>query len=211
MNLVSTETGQGARAKPRVPLLRTDEMSPEQRRIHDSVIAGPRGRMIGPLLAAIHSPELAALWSRFGEHLRFNTQLPKTLNELAILVCGRRWSSQVEWYVHAQAATDAGLDPQVITAIRLCEPPVFHDEAELEVYEYTRCLQQQGQVSDRLHAAIKARWGVRGAVELTAVIGYYTLVAITLNAHRIPVPDEADEPLPHSDTLIDLPPGQLAG
>lgn len=211
MNLVSTEAGQSSRGRPRVPLLRVDEMSPEQRRIHESVIAGPRGRMIGPLLAAIHSPDLAVLWSRFGEHLRFNTSLPKTLNELAILVCGRRWSSQVEWYVHAQAGIDAGLNPDVIESIRLCRPPVFHDEAELEVYEYTRNLQQSGQVSDALHDAIKARWGVRGAVELTAVIGYYTLVAITLNAHQIPVPDEVAEPLPHSDVLIELPPGQLAG
>jgi 4-carboxymuconolactone decarboxylase len=210
MNLVSTGAGHATRATSRVPLLRVDEMSAEQRRVHESVIAGPRGRMVGPLLAAIHSPDLAVLWSRFGEYLRFSTVLPKTLNELAILVCGRRWSSQVEWYVHAQAAADAGLDAELIEAIRKCRSPVFRDAAEFEVYEYARTLQQNGQVSDALHEAIEARWGVRGVVELTAVIGYYTLVAMTLNAHHIPVPDDIAEPLPRSDVLIDLPPGQQA-
>lgn len=194
----------------RIPLLRVDEMSPEQRAIHESVTAGPRGRMIGPLLAALHSPELARLWSQFGEFLRFKTCLPKSLNELAILVCGRRWTSQVEWWVHARAAEDAGLSPDLIEAIRAGEVPIFDTEAEFEIYEYARLIQTSGQVPEALHRAIVARWGVRGVVELTAVIGYYTMVAMTLNAHEIPVPETADEPLPRGVGLVSLPGGRLA-
>lgn len=193
----------------RIPLLTLDEMTPEQRAFHDDVVAGPRGQMIGPLLAAIHSPDLAVLWARFGEFLRFSTCLPKSLNELAILVCARRWTSQVEWWVHARAAEADRLTASVIEAIRDGEAPIFYDEAEFEIYEFARLLQQQGQVPAPLYRAIERRWGTRGVVEITAVIGYYTLVAMTLNAHEIQVPDGIDDPLTPIDTLLDLPEGRL--
>ena len=63
-----------------------DEMTPEQRNVHDEVVSGIRGRLVGPLRAVIHSPDLARRWSRLGEYLRFSTCLPKKLNELAIIV-----------------------------------------------------------------------------------------------------------------------------
>jgi 4-carboxymuconolactone decarboxylase len=66
------------------------------------------GQMIGPLRAAIHSPELASAWSALGEFLRYRTCLPPRLNELAIIVTGRRWTAQVEWWVHARAALGGG-------------------------------------------------------------------------------------------------------
>ena len=87
--------------------------------MHDKVVAGPRGDLIGPLRAVIHSPELAGRWSRLGEFLRFRPRLPPKLNELAIIVTGRRWTSQIEWHVHARVAAEAGLAASVIEAIRL--------------------------------------------------------------------------------------------
>ena len=59
--------------RPRIPLLDVDDMNAEQRRLHDSVVSGPRGQMIGPLRAAIHNPELASAWSALGEFLRYRT------------------------------------------------------------------------------------------------------------------------------------------
>ena len=196
--------------RARVPLLRPDEMDATQLALHDAVVAGPRGAMIGPLRAAIHSPELAALWSQFGEFLRFRTCLPKRLNELAIVVTGRRWTAQIEWWVHAQACADAGVPRAAVEAIGALRPPRFTDPADLEVYEFARLLQQRGQVSDDAYAAVADRWGTRGVVELVAVIGYYTLVAMTLNAHRLPLPEGA-EGLPHEDGLVLLAPGTLLG
>lgn len=193
----------------RVHLLEVEEMSTEQRKVYDQVVTGPRGRMIGPLRAAIHSPELALLWSKFGEYLRYNTCLPIRLNELAIIVTGRRWTSQVEWWVHAQVALEAGLPPAVVEAIAALRPPVFQDVVDYEIYEFARTLQQIGQVPTPVYAAVKRRWGTRGVVELTAVIGYYTMVAMTLNAHQIPVPDP-HEPLPLADGLVELPAAVLA-
>lgn len=195
---------------PRIPLPSPEEMTPEQRAVHDSVVSGPRGVMIGPLRAAIHSPDLAARWSAFGEAVRFNTILPKRLNELAILVTGRRWTAQIEWWVHAKAAAAAGLPDTVIEAIRVGAAPVLDDPADAEIYAFAVALQQTGTVPDRDYRPIVARWGTRGAVELTAVIGYYTLVAMTLNVHGIPLPDGVARPLePLGGTLLaTLPPAR---
>jgi 4-carboxymuconolactone decarboxylase len=188
-----------------------EEMTPEQRDVHAEVVSGVRGRMVGPLRAVIHSPDLARRWSRLGEYLRFSTCLPKKLNELAIIVTARRWNSQLEFLIHAEAGRTAGLDPRCVEAIRLGEAPAFADQAEAEIYEFARSLQQTGDVTEDLHAAVKARWGERGVVELTGVIGYYTMVSMTLNAHEIPIPPEAKAPLPTpgNAALTTLPPCRL--
>lgn len=180
----------------RLHLPAVDEMTPDQRKVYDEVVSGPRGRLVGPLRAVIHSPELATRWSRLGEFLRYSTLLPARLNELAIIVVGRHWNSQLEFHIHAEAAKVAGLGADCIEAIRLGEAPVLAEGEEREIYDYARLLVQTGTVPDDVHAAIVARWGERGAVELTGVIGYYTMVSMTLNAHGIPLPDGAAPPLP---------------
>lgn len=187
----------------RIPLPGRDELSPEQAAVHDRVVAGPRGTIIGPLRAAIHNPELAAAWSALGEVLRFRTALPKRLNELAIILTARRFNSQIEWWVHARAAAEAGLPPAIIDAIRDGRPPAL-DAAEAEVHAFTRALHHDGQVPLPVYDAIVARWGARGVVDLTALIGYYTMVSYTLNAHEIPLPDGVAPPL-DGDTLTPLP------
>ncbi len=196
--------------EPRIPLLAVEQMSEEQRRLHDAVVAGPRGQMIGPLRAAIHSPELAGLWSGFGEFLRYRTCLPPRLNELAIIVTGRRWTSQVEWWVHARACVQAGMGQAAVDAIGALRPPAFDAAADLEVYEFARALQQTGRVPAGVYEAVKRRWGTRGVVELVALIGYYTMVSMTLNAHQLPLPEGAAG-LPPETGLVTLPPGRMAG
>src|SRR5436305_8240479 len=149
---------------PRLHLPSIAEMTPEQRGVHDEIVSGVRGQLIGPLRAVIHSPDLARRWSRLGEYLRFSTCLPKKLNELAIIVTGRRWNGQLEFHIHSEAAIAAGLDPACVEAIRLAQAPAFSDESEVEVYEFARQLQQTGSVDARVHAAVTARFGVRGGV-----------------------------------------------
>ncbi len=183
----------------RIPLPSPDEMSPEQRRVHDAVVAGPRGVVIGPLRAAIHNPELAERWSKLGEVLRYRTTLPPKLSELAIIVTGRHWTSQVEWFVHARAAAEAGLAASVIEEIRLGRTPEFDDPQEAEIYEFTRQLLRAGAVDGETYGRVERRFGPRGVVELTALIGYYTMVSMTLNAHEIPLPDGVAPPLSRFD------------
>lgn len=193
---------------PRIPLPSSrDELDEAQQAVWDTVVSGPRGRVVGPLRAAIHNADLARNWSALGESLRFGTSLGKRLSELAIIVTGRRWSAQVEWYVHARVAAENGVEPEVIEAIKQGWPPHFTQPDDALVYDYARLLLQEGNVPDDLHARAAARFGVKGVVELTALVGYYSMVAMTLNAHGVPLPDDAPPPLAAPPRgLFDLPP-----
>ncbi|WP_332610143.1 carboxymuconolactone decarboxylase family protein [Achromobacter sp. ESBL13] len=179
----------------RIPLPSPDSMTDDQKRVYEKIVSGPRGRLVGPLRAALHSPELAERWQALGALLRFGTSLPPRVSELAIVVTARRWNSQIEWHIHAQAARAAGIADAVLDAIQARKAPAFDTRDDEVVYEFSRQLQETGQVDPALYAEAVARWQAVGVVELTAVIGYYTMVSMTLNAHDIPMPDEAPAPL----------------
>lgn len=180
----------------RIPLFPIDNMSPEQKAVVDAVVAGPRKVVVGPLRAALHRPELADRWQKFGEILRYRTSLAPRLSELAILVTARHWTAQLEWQQHAPAALKGGLSPAAAEDIRLGREPKDLKDDERAVYAYAKELHETKTVSDATHAAATAVLGVTGVVELTALIGYYTMVAMTLNAHDIPLPEGEKPPLP---------------
>ena len=94
----------------RIPLPTPETMTPEQRRVYDAVVSGPRGALRGPLLRALHRPELADKWQQLGELLRYRTSLPPRLSELAILVTARHCNCELEWHIHEEMALKAGLD-----------------------------------------------------------------------------------------------------
>lgn len=174
----------------RIPIIETAQMNAEQRMIHEDIVNGRRGKIVGPLKAAIHSPDLARLWAPLGEFLRYNSSVAPRLSELAILVTARHWGSEVEWWIHAEAARKEGLSDEIIEAIRAAKTPVFRNENEAEIYEYTRHLQGCGAVPDPIYRAVRDRHGIVPLVELTALIGYYTMVSMTLNAHEIDLPED---------------------
>lgn len=172
-----------------------ETMNAEQLRVYQDIIQGPRARLVGPLRAALHNPELADRWQKMGALLRFGTSILPRASELAILVAARRWNSQLEWHIHAAAAQDAGLPQSIIDALLVAAPPRFDDVRDGAVYEYARQLLQRGLVGEAAYQEVLALFGEAGTVELTAIIGYYSMVAMTLNAHHIPLPD-VDTPLP---------------
>ncbi|NVK62403.1 MAG: carboxymuconolactone decarboxylase family protein [Rhodobacteraceae bacterium] len=206
------KNGVDTKAAPgRISFPAPETMNTAQREVYEQIVSGPRRTLVGPLRAALHNPTLADRWQRLGQVLRFETSLPTRLSELAILVTARRWNSRLEWAIHAGDADRAGLDPAVAEAIRVCEPPDFGDDAEgREIYEFARQIVQTGDVDPDSYAAIVARWGEVGAVELTAVIGYYTLVAMTLNVHRIPLPEGVSCSLPGEHGVLAEMPGAVA-
>lgn len=179
----------------RIPLFPESGLSPEQQTVYDKIASGPRGGVVGPMRAALHSPELADRWQALGEFLRYGSSLAPRLSELTILVCGRYWNSAVEWYVHAEVGRRVGISEAVIHAIRSAQPPAFQREDEAAVYEYARQMVEFGRVDDTIYQTIRAQMGAVGVVELTALIGYYTMVAMTLNAHDVPPPDANPETL----------------
>lgn len=173
----------------RIPLVTRDSLTPEQQRVYEAVVSGPRGTVQGPLLAALHRPELADKWQQLGEILRYRTVFPPRLSEVAILVTARHWNCELEWHIHAKAAREAGLGAAVIEDLRLGRRPDGADKDVLAIYDYCAELHETKRVSEAVYRRVLERWDVVGVVELTALVGYYSLVAMTLNAHEFPLPE----------------------
>ena len=177
----------------RLPNLPSEAMTEAQRAIYDKIVSGPRGSIQGPFLAWLHSPELADRAQHLGEYARFHSSLPAELSELAILVTARHWRAQFEWWIHAQMAEDAGLDPAIIAALHAGEKPPFTTDAQRAVYAFSREMYDKTRVSQPTYDDAVRHLGVEGAVDLVGVLGYYALVSMTLNAFEMPVP-EGEEP-----------------
>lgn len=173
----------------RLPDLRYDEMSALQRRIHDEIAAGPRGKVVGPLKVWLHSPELADPAQKLGAYARYHSSLPPALSELAILVTGRHWRADFEWYSHVGPARAAGIADAVIEAIRTGAEPALEDDKARAVYTVARELHETRALSDGTYAGAEAALGRQGLVDLVGILGYYTLVAMTLKAFAVPTPD----------------------
>jgi 4-carboxymuconolactone decarboxylase len=173
----------------RISLPAPDDMNPEQRRVYDKIVAGRRGKVQGPLRAALHNAELADRWQALGELLRYNTTLTPRQSELAILVTGRACNSPFECYAHRLEAEKLGIAPALIEALlaRTVPPGLAADEAA--IIDVATELSRSHSISDATYARALQQLGERGMVELTALVGYYTMVAMTLNAHEIPLPD----------------------
>jgi 4-carboxymuconolactone decarboxylase len=176
---------------PRFRPLEPEAMTADQRRVHDATRAGRRGTVPANVQAWLPSPELADRAQRLGAFLRYDTGLGARLSELAILLVARRWSADYEWAVHAVEAARAGLPAEVIEAVATgAAPPVTDVEARL-VAAVTASLLDHGRLDDVTFAAADATLGRARLVELVALVGYYTLVAFTLNAFEVPAPDGA--------------------
>ena len=168
-----------------------DEMVPEQRRAAEAILAGPRGGMRGPFKALLRSPDLADKVQRVGEYVRFRSSLHPRLNELGILLVGRYWTAQYEFYAHRQLAEKAGLSPVICDAIAEGRQPEAMDEDERVVWTFGNELLQTKEVSDTTFNAMKAKFGEQGVIDLVGAMGYYTIVSMVLNVDRVPLPPEA--------------------
>ncbi|MGI9489714.1 MAG: carboxymuconolactone decarboxylase family protein [Geminicoccaceae bacterium] len=168
-----------------------EQMSDEQRRIHDEIAAGPRGAVVGPLKVWLHSPALADRAQKLGAHARYYSSLPPNLSELAILVTGSIWKADFEWYAHVGPARDAGIPDAVIEAIRTGAEPLLEDEPSKAVYAVAREMHENRRLSDDTYKTASVTLGEQGLVDLIGILGYYTLISMTLNAFEVETPDSS--------------------
>ena len=168
-----------------------DEMTPDQRRAAEAILAGPRGGMRGPFKALLRSPDLADKIQRVGEYVRFRSCLHPRLNELGILLVGRYWTAQYEFYAHRILAEKAGLSPSICDAIAEGRRPDKMDDEERVVWEFGNELLQTKEVSDEKFNAVKEKFGEQGVIDLIGGMGYYTVVSMVLNVDRVPLPADA--------------------
>ena len=159
-------------------------MNAGQKKMIDNLLAGPRGGAEGPFNVLLRSPEMGDLAGTFGAATRFNTSMPRKLNEMAIILVGRHWTSQFEWAAHHRAALQAGLSPAICDAIAEGKRPPSMAKDEEVVYNFVTELLNTTQMSDATFNATKAMFGERGIVDLVGVMGWYHTVSMLLNVDR---------------------------
>jgi 4-carboxymuconolactone decarboxylase len=169
-------------------------MTPEQKAIADAIVA-TRGSLNGPFNAWLRDPALADRLQKLGEQIRFHSSLPTALNEFAILITARHWTSQFEWYAHYPLAMKAGLEPGVAADLAAGDRPRAMTADETAIYDFSIALHATGDADDATYKAVLDRFGEKGVVDLIAVNGYYDLVSMTLNVARVSVPMGASLPL----------------
>ena len=183
---------------PRLPLPDLSALTQQQQTVVDAIrTAGERkGRVPVPYQLSLANPEFTSAWQQMGVLMRYRSSLSPRLSELAILVTARCWNCSYEWSAHAPAALAAGLDEQVIEEIRWARVPVFTELDEQLVFAYAAQLNESRTVDAVTHRTALDLLGQTRIVDLTALLGYYAMVAMTLNAHDY---------LPAEQTLPELP------
>ena len=175
---------------PRIPLISLDsELNPEQRRVLDGLLGRRGGRIPGPYRFTLHCPEITELMHPLGEKLRMDSSFPLRLSEMAIVSTARAWDCDYVFNAHAAGALKGGVELSVIEAMQRGERPVFKQADEEAIYDYTTELCVNHKIADATYQRVLKMYDVPRVVELTALIGYYSMVAATLLAHEMPVPE----------------------
>lgn len=172
----------------RLPPLPPERWSDAQRREADEVIRGPRGALISPFVPLLRSPELMGHAQRMGEYLRYRSAIGLRLSELAILITAHACSQPVEWAIHAPIALREGIAAETIAAIEQGRRPAGLTDDEAIVYDFSTELHRDRTVSDAAWRRAIERFGEHGTVDLIGINGYYTLLAMVMNAARTAVP-----------------------
>jgi 4-carboxymuconolactone decarboxylase len=178
----------------RMPPIPDEALTPQQKAVSDELISGPRGKLAGPFVPLLRSPELMRRVQKLGEYLRFESALPARIKELAILVVARRWSQGYEWSFHLPLALKEGVERATAEAIAAGRAPSGLTAEEQAAYDLLTELNASKAVGDDAYARARALFGEAGVVDLVAFNGYYALLAMVMNTARTPA-EEAEIPL----------------
>jgi 4-carboxymuconolactone decarboxylase len=190
----------------RLPAHEPATLTDARRRVYDAIAGGRRatassglvkadGSLAGPFNAWVHSPHIGERIQAVGEAMRFELSLPPRLAELAILCVAREWQAQFEWYAHSRMAATAGLEADIIEALRVGDEPALRDDADRAVHRVATGLLGPGhRVSDADYRAAVEQLGIDQVVELVNLVGYYCLVSSVLNAFEVALPDGVTPP-----------------
>lgn len=195
----------------RLPLLSSGSLNAAQRKIYDAVTQGPRRQntrpgasfdldtpagLPGPFNALLYSPHIGNLVQELGAGLRYSNSLPNNLLEIAVIMVGKHWQSQFEFWAHARLAAAAGVSRDVIEAIRTGNDPHFDKPEEQQIYVFAKEFLATKRVSDKTYADTREFIGEQGLADLVMLMGYYCLVCLILNGFQVPLPEGQINPFP---------------
>ena len=174
---------------------KVEDLTKEQKEIHDTIVSGTRGHVVGPLSIWLNNPGLARSAQTVGEYARYGTSLSKGLSELAIITTGRVWSSAFEWEHHAPLAIEGGINPENVNIISMGQRPNFTKAEEEAVFDFAAEANILKNVSDSTYNNLVNILNETAAIDIVGICGYYSLISMTLNVFK--VPSDTDKwPLP---------------
>jgi 4-carboxymuconolactone decarboxylase len=185
---VVTAQAQPGAPEKRFPQLTLAQLTGDQRNLGEEIVKISSVGLAGPYNPLLRSPVMAERMFRLLDYLRFNTSLPTRLNEFAILIQARLWTSQVEWYAHYPLALKAGLSAAVISDLKRGMRPQSMRRDEAVVYDFCMELSTARVVSDATFARARGQFTDQQIVDLVAVSGTYVTVAMMLSAAQEPAP-----------------------
>src|ERR1700734_3561854 len=179
--LAATMFPQAATGKePRFPQLTMDQLSDAQKPLGEQIMKISSMGIGGPYNSWMRSPVLGQRLFDLFHYLRWETTVPTRLNKFVILIIGRQWRSQVEWFAHAPLAAKAGLSADIIAELKTGKRPSGMAEDEAVVYDFVTELTTTQKVSDETYARAKKLFSDQQIVDLTGVAGNYVMVAMML-------------------------------
>jgi len=184
---------------PRFPQLTMDQLSEQQRPLGEQVMKVSSVGLGGPYNSLLRSPVLGQRIFDLLHYLRWNTSVPLHLNEFAILITGRLWRSQVEWFAHAPIAIKAGLSPEIVAHLKENRRPANMKPEEAVVYDFVMELSTKHQVSDGTFTRAKSLLGEQQIVDLAAVTGTYVTLAMLMAVAEETVPPGKEPPFQASE------------
>lgn len=165
-------------------ITKKEELGAEGQKVFDA-IAQSRGVVGGPWLALLHSPELALRTMHLGSYVRFESTLDHKMIEFTALVAARELECKHEWAAHVAHGQQAGIPMETIRAVHQKKGAESFSSEDAQIVSFVREMVHSHRVSEPTFQAIYARFGERGMVELTATVGYYAMVACTLNTFDV--------------------------
>jgi len=174
---------------PRLAPLDMDQLTPAQQGVVDKMLAGPRGGMRGPFESLLVRPELCDRVQHLGAYCRFDTTLERDVAELAIILTGKHWQAQFEFWAHARLAREVGLPEEVIEAVRTGAPIETDNASYRAVHAFATEYFATNRVGDATYEQARSALGEEGVVDLVGLVGYYGLVSFTLNVFEVGLPE----------------------
>jgi len=195
MVAISTPQAYSADKERRFPQLKVEDLNEQQKPVADEILKVSSIGLSGPYNPMLRSPILADRMFKLLDYVRFNTTVPKRLNEFAILIEARIWTSQVEWYAHYPLALKAGLSQSVADELKEGKRPSGMQQDEAVVYDLLMELSNKHFVSDATFKRAREVMNEQQVVDVIMVSGIYVSLAMLANTSEEPVPAGKTPPL----------------
>jgi 4-carboxymuconolactone decarboxylase len=179
----------------RFPQLKMDQLNEQQRSFADEILKVSSIGITGPYNSMLRSPVMGQRLFNLLDYVRFNTSVPRKLNEFAILIQARLWTSQVEWYAHYPLAIKAGLPEAVAADLKEGKRPASMQPDEAAVYDFCLELSTKHEVSDATFKRTRELFSEQQVIDLIAVSGTYITAAMMANTAEEQVPAGKTPPL----------------